>query len=32
VLVHTLDLAADAKLYNPIGPLALRAARGQLNS
>jgi predicted amidohydrolase len=32
VLVHTLDLAADAKLYNPIGPLALRASRGQLSS
>ena len=30
VLVHTLDLAADAALYNPIGPLALRAARGRL--
>lgn len=32
VLVHTLDLAADAALYNPIGPLALRAARGRLHS
>ena len=32
VLVHTIDLAADARLYNPIGDLALKAARGQLHS
>ena len=32
VLVHTIDLAAAAALYNPIGDLALRAARGQLHS
>jgi len=32
VVVHAIDLAADAALYNPIGPLALRAARGQLHS
>ncbi|MFW6108519.1 MAG: carbon-nitrogen hydrolase family protein, partial [bacterium] len=31
-VVHTIDLAADAQLYNPIGPLARRAARGQLHS
>lgn len=29
VLVHTIDLAEDAKLYNPIGRLALRVARGE---
>jgi len=28
VLVHTIDLAADACLYNPIGRLAARVARG----
>ena len=32
VLVHTIDLAADADLYNPIGGLARRAARGQRHS
>jgi len=32
VVVHTIDLAADASLYNPIGPLALEAARGARHS
>ncbi len=29
VLVRTIDLADDAALYNPIGPRALRVARGE---
>ncbi|HUT37185.1 MAG TPA: carbon-nitrogen hydrolase family protein [Planctomycetota bacterium] len=29
VLTCTIDLAADAMLYNPIGPLALRVALGE---
>jgi predicted amidohydrolase len=32
VLIHTVDLANDTTLYNPIGPLALRAARGMRTS
>ena len=32
VVTYTIDLANDAKLYNPIGPLALRAARGARHS
>lgn len=32
VITHTIDLARDAALYNPIGPLALRAARGARHS
>jgi len=32
VLTHTIDLAGDAKLYNPIASLALRAARGARHS
>ena len=32
VLTHTIDLADDAKLYNPIASLALRAARGARHS
>jgi len=32
VVVHTVDLADDSTLYNPIGPLALAAARGARHS
>jgi predicted amidohydrolase len=32
VLTYTIDLADDARLYNPIGSLALRAARGARHS
>jgi len=32
VVLHTVDLADDQRFYNPIGPLALRAARGVLHS
>jgi len=32
VVTYTVDLANDSKLYNPIGPLAGRAARGTLHS
>jgi len=30
VLIHTIDLAEEAKLYNPVGRRALRVARGEL--
>ena len=32
VVTYTVDLANDCRFYNPIGPLALRAARGILHS
>ena len=32
VVTHTIEPAAYASLYNPIGSLALKAARGQLHS
>ena len=32
VLTHTIDLATDPTLYDPIGPLALRAAHGARHS
>jgi len=32
IVTHTIDPSTDPTLYNPIGPLALRAARGTLHS